>query len=88
MNTEDERSTEDQARAKVKYFFGFILLFLTPVFLFVKPVTKAAVLRDFLLVIWWIFIFWLLITGRRGLQSTNSKQPTSVANSNDPSSRN
>jgi len=88
MNTEDERSSENQARAQVKYFFGFLLLFLTPVFLFVKPVTKAAVLRDFLLVIWWVFIFWLLITGRRELQSTNSKQPASVANSNDPSRQN
>jgi hypothetical protein len=46
-------------------FWGILLLFLTPAFLFVSPVTKAAVLRDVLLVFWWAFILWLLITGVR-----------------------
>jgi hypothetical protein len=57
----------------VKIFWGILLLFLTPVFLFVKPVTKAAAVRDLLLVIWWAFIAWLLITGRNESRSTDSK---------------
>jgi hypothetical protein len=40
-------------RESPKTFWGILLLFLTPVFLFVKPVSKAAVLPDLLLVIWW-----------------------------------
>jgi hypothetical protein len=46
-------------------FWGVLLLFLTPAFLFVRPATKPAVLRDVLIVFWWAFILWLLITGRR-----------------------
>jgi hypothetical protein len=57
----------------VKLFWGILLLFLTPVLLFVKPVTKAAVLRDLLLVIWWAFIFWLLITGKKESRGAASK---------------
>jgi hypothetical protein len=40
---------ENQQTPRVKIFWGILLLFLTPVLLFVKPVTKAAVLRDLLL---------------------------------------
>lgn len=50
----------NQRKRDVKIFWGLLLLFLTPVFLFVSPVTKTAVLRDLLLVFWWAFIFWLL----------------------------
>ena len=63
----------NQQRANGKIFWGILLLFLTPVFLFVKPVTKAAVLRDLLLVIWWTFIFWLLVTGKKESRRTDSK---------------
>ena len=62
-----------QQRASVKIFWGILFLFLTPVFLFVKPVTKAAALRDLLLVIWWAFIAWLLFTGRKESRPTDSK---------------
>jgi ABC-type uncharacterized transport system permease subunit len=54
-------------------FWGILLLILTPVFLFVRPVTKAAALRDLLLVIWWAFILWLLVTGRKESRPTDSK---------------
>jgi len=57
----------------VKVFWGLLLLILTPVFLFAKPVTKAAVVRDVLLVIWWAFIFWLLITGKKESKPTDSQ---------------
>jgi len=57
----------------VKIFWGILLLILTPVLLFVRPVTKAAVLRDLLLVIWWAFIAWLLVTGMKESKPTNSK---------------
>jgi len=60
-------------RASVKMFWGIPLLILTPVFLFVRPVTKAAVLRDLLLAIWWAFIFWLLVTGAKESRPTDSK---------------
>lgn len=63
----------NQQRAKVKMFWGILLLILTPVFLFVKPVSKAAVLRDLLLVIWWAFILWLLVTGMKESRPTDSK---------------
>jgi len=63
----------NQQSARVKIFWGILLLFLTPVFLFVRPITKTAVVRDLLLVIWWAFILWLLITGKKELRATDSK---------------
>ena len=63
--SEHEKDSVNPQRASVKLFWGILLLFLTPVFLFVKPVTSAAVLRDLLLVIWWAFIFWLLLPVRK-----------------------
>ena len=71
--SEQEKDGVNQQRAGVKLFWGILLLFLTPVLLFVKPVTKAAVLRDLLLVIWWAFIFWLLVTGRKESKRMDSK---------------
>jgi quinol-cytochrome oxidoreductase complex cytochrome b subunit len=68
-----ESGSVNQQRASVKTFWGILLLFLTPVFLFVRPVTKAAVVRDLLLVIWWAFILWLLITGKKESKPTDSK---------------
>jgi cobalamin biosynthesis protein CobD/CbiB len=63
----------NQQRTNAKLFWGLLLLILTPVFLFVKPVTKEAVLRDVLLVLWWAFILWLLVTGKKESQGTDSK---------------
>ena len=63
----------NQQSASVKIFWGILLLFLTPVFLFVRPITKTAVVRDLLLVIWWAFILWLLITGKKESRPTDSK---------------
>jgi hypothetical protein len=57
----------------VKVFWGIPLLFLTPVFLFVRPGTKAAVVRDLLLAAWWAFILWLLMTGKKESRPTDSK---------------
>jgi hypothetical protein len=63
----------NQRRTSVKMVWGILLLILTPVFLFVRPVTKAAVFRDLLLVFWWAFILWLLITGMKESRPTDSK---------------
>jgi cobalamin biosynthesis protein CobD/CbiB len=63
----------NQARSNVKLFWGILLLILTPVFLFVEPISKTAILRDLLLVIWWAFVLWLLITGTKESKPTNSK---------------
>jgi uncharacterized membrane protein len=60
-------------RASVKIFWGILLLILTPVFLFVRPISKAAVLRDLLLVIWWAIILWLLVTGIKESKPRDSK---------------
>jgi hypothetical protein len=63
----------NQKRAKAKMFSGILLLILTPVFLFVMPVSRAAVLRDLVLVIWWAFIVWLLVSGMKESRPTDSK---------------
>jgi len=63
----------NQQECKREDFLGILLLFLTPVFLFVRPITKTAVVRDLLLVIWWAFILWLLITGKKESRPTDSK---------------
>jgi hypothetical protein len=57
----------------VKIFWGMLLLILTPVFLFVRPVSKGAILCDLLLVIWWAFVLWLLVTGIKESKPTDSK---------------
>jgi hypothetical protein len=62
-----------QQSVRPKVIWGIILLFLTPVFLFVKPVSKPALLRDLVLLIWWAFIIWLLVTGFRESKPTDSK---------------
>jgi hypothetical protein len=46
----------ESAKGKGEDVLGVLLLILPPVFLFVRPITKAASLRDLLLVIWWAFI--------------------------------
>jgi hypothetical protein len=35
--------------------------------------SESAVVRDLLLVIWWAFILWLLITGKKESRPTDSK---------------
>ena len=56
-----------------KLAFGVLLLFLTPVLLFVKPTTEWAIFRDVALLIWWAFIVWLLVTGVKESKARNSK---------------
>ena len=63
----------NQRRTSLKMGWGILLLILTPVFLFVRPITIAAFLRDLLLMLWWAFILWLLITGMRESRRTGSK---------------
>jgi hypothetical protein len=53
----------NEKRVRPKVVVGIILLFLTPLGLFVKPATGTAIVRDLALVIWWAFVFWLLVTG-------------------------
>ncbi len=63
----------NEKKARPKVLIGIVLLFLTPVLLFVKPTTGWAIVRDLLLLIWWAFIFWLLITGLKEPKPTDSK---------------
>src|SRR5215469_15373981 len=41
--------------------------------LFLKPATGNAIIRDLVLVIWWAFVIWLLVTGLKESKPTNSK---------------
>jgi hypothetical protein len=50
-------------RVRPKVVVGILLLILTPVGLFVKPATGNAIVCDLVLVIWWAFVIWLLVTG-------------------------
>ena len=52
---------------------GLLLLILTPVGLFVKPAIGNAIIRDFVLAIWWAFVIWLLVTGLKEPKPTDSK---------------
>jgi hypothetical protein len=54
-------------------FWGMLLLILTPLFLFVKPTTGWAIIRDLLLLIWWAFVLWLIRSGLKASNPTNSK---------------
>jgi hypothetical protein len=63
----------NQQRSNYKMFWGMLLLILTPVFLFVKPTTGWAIVRDLVLVIWWAFVIWLLVTGLKESKPTNPK---------------
>lgn len=65
----------DRRGTSGKMVWGILLLIVTPVSLFVRPVTGVDVLRDLLLVFWWAFIFWLLSTGLRESRRTDSKPP-------------
>jgi len=56
-----------------KLVLGTLLLIFTPVFLFVKPASEGAIMRDIVLVIWWAFVFWLLASGIKTSKQTNSK---------------
>jgi hypothetical protein len=63
----------NRQRVRWKVVSGILLLILTPVLLFVKPVSRAAIFRDLLLVIWWAFIIWLLVTGFKESKTTDPK---------------
>jgi uncharacterized membrane protein YhaH (DUF805 family) len=63
----------NQRGFRPKVVWGIILLIFTPLFLFIKPISTAAVLRDLGLAIWWAFIVWLLVTGFRESKPTDSK---------------
>lgn len=56
-----------------KIVLGTLLLVFTPVFLFVKPVTERAILRDLVLVIWWSFVLWLIVSGLKATIPKDSK---------------
>jgi hypothetical protein len=65
MSREGGKSGVSQQGFRPKVVAGVILLIVTPVLLFVKPISTAAILRDLALAIWWAFIIWLLVTGFR-----------------------
>jgi len=71
-----------EQKGNTKLFFGLLLFILTPLFLFVKPTTEGAILRDLVLLIWWAFIFWLLVTGRK--ESQQQIQSDQLPKSSDP----
>jgi len=70
---EGGKSDMSQQKVRPKVIWGIILLIATPVLLFVKPVSTAAILRDLALIIWWAFIIWLLVTGFKEPEPTDSK---------------
>jgi len=63
----------DERKGKGKLFVGTLLLILTPVFLFVKLTSGWAIVRDLMLLVWWAFRFWLLVTGLKESRPTDSK---------------
>jgi hypothetical protein len=65
--------SDSTKRVRPKVVVGILLLILTPVFLFVKPTTGWAIIRDLMLLIWWAFILWLLVTGFKEPKPTDSK---------------
>jgi hypothetical protein len=60
-------------RATWKIVLGTVLLIITPFSLFVKPITRDAIIRDLLLAIWWAFVFWLLASGFKTYRPKNSE---------------
>jgi hypothetical protein len=68
-----ESGSVNEKKARPKVLLGILLLILTPVFLFVKPTTGWGIIRDLMLLIWWSFIFWLLVTGLKEPKPTDSK---------------
>ena len=68
-----ESGSVNEKKARPKVLVGILLLILTPVFLFVKPITGWAIIRDLMPLSWWAFIFWLLTTGLKESKPTDSK---------------
>jgi hypothetical protein len=68
-----ESGSVNEKKARPKVLVGILLLILTPVFLFVKPTTGWGIVRDLMLLIWWAFIAWLLVTGLKEPKPTDSK---------------
>jgi hypothetical protein len=68
-----ESGNVNEKRARPKVVVGILLLILTPVGLFVKPASGGAVIRDLVLVAWWAFVIWLLVTGFKEPKPTDSK---------------
>jgi hypothetical protein len=60
-------------RLNWKLVLGTLLLIFTPVLLFVKPTTEGAIVRDLVLVIWWAFVLWLLVSGIKASKQTNQR---------------
>ena len=66
-------SGANEKRVRPKVVVGIILLILTPVGLFVKPATENDIVLDLVLVIWWTFVIWLLVTGFKEPKPTDPK---------------
>ena len=71
--SKSESDSVNEKKARPKVLLGMLLLILTPVFLFVKPTTGWAIIRDLMLLIWWAFVLWLLVTGLKEPKPTDSK---------------
>ena len=56
-----------------KIVLGTLLLIFTPVLLFVEPLTEQTMLRDLVLVIWWAFVLWLIVSGIKASKPKKSK---------------
>jgi hypothetical protein len=73
LRSAEERESDSTKRVRPKVVVGILLLILTPVFLFVKPTIGGAIIRDLMLLMWWAFILWLLVTGFKEPKPTDSK---------------
>jgi len=65
----------NQQRANVKDVPGDSASVPDPGVFVCKTCNQAAVLRDLLLVIWWAFILWLLVTGKKESSRSDSQSP-------------
>lgn len=52
-----------------KFILGLFLLIVSPIWIFKMPNTAERIEIDIVAAVWWIFIVWLLWTGKRDTRS-------------------
>ena len=70
-----------------KVVLGVILVIVTPLRLFVKPSGPESLLRDLALLLWWVFLLWLIVSGRKRRQLKDPDLPTTDGHGRNPAGR-
>ena len=70
MREAHKKGMRARQRTTWRIVLGVVLLIATPLRLFTVPNTAEHIGYDLVLVVWWVFVIWLLISGGIGVSKS------------------